>query len=143
MSDMTLDSSSVLEHDLKLRSPYDIAVVQKRALQHLVGILKSEGIKCHAAVSRQDNVLVTQYYVRVWDNIIPVGHPSIVRLKDTPAAKQYVLSYYLKDIVREFQYDIVAFAVSDALEAAQAYCDVRSISTATLTDSEDNFVWEL
>jgi len=135
-------SNTSIHNGLSVMNPYDIAVVQKRALQHLVGILKSEGIKCHAAISRQDNVLVTQYYVRVWDNIIPVGHPSIVRLKDTPAAKQYVLSYYLKDIVREFQYDIVAFAVSDALEAAKAYCDVRSISTATLTDSEDNFIWE-
>lgn len=140
MKDMP--SNTVLHMNRSIMSENDSAVIEKRALQDLVETLNSNGIKCHAAISKRDNVLVTQYYARVGSNIIPIGHPHRKKLRKMSEMKEYTLKYYLIDFPEEYHYNIMAFCDADATEAAKAHCAGRTTSQATLVDAEDNFVWE-
>lgn len=135
-------SNTVLHMSRSIMSENDSAVIEKRALQDLIETLNTNGIKCHAAISKRDNLLVTQYYARVGNNIIPIGHPHKKKLRKMSEMKEYTLQYYLVGHPEEYHYTIMAFFKSDAIEAAEAYCMHRNISQATLVDNEDNFVWE-
>ena len=135
-------SNTVLHMNRSIMSENDSAVIEKRALQDLIEVLNAEGVKCHAAISKRDNLLVTQYYARVGNNIIPIGHPHKKKLRKMSEMKEYTLKYYLIDSPEEYHYTIMAFCDSDAVEAANAYCTPRRISQSVLADSEDNFVWE-
>ena len=140
MKDMP--SNTVLHMNRSIMSENDSAVIEKRALQDLIETLNANGIKCHAAISKRDNVLVTQYYARVGNNVIPIGHPHKKKLRKMSGMKDYTLMYYLIDFPEEYHYNIMAFCDADAIEAAKAHCAGRTTSQATLVDAEDNFVWE-
>ena len=135
-------SNTVLHMNRSIMSEQDSAVIEKRALQDLIETLNANGIKCHAAISKRDNVLVTQYYARVGSNIIPIGHPHKKKLRKMSEMKEYTLKYYLIGFPEEYHYNIMAFCDADAIEAAKAYCTPRNISQSVLADFEDNFVWE-
>lgn len=135
-------SNTVLHMNRSVMSENDSAIIEKRALQDLIEKLNANGIKCHAAISKRDNLLVTQYYARVGCNIIPIGHPHKKKLRKMSEMKEYTLKYYLIDCPEEYHYSIMAFCDADATEAANAYCTPRNISQSVLADSEDNFVWE-
>ena len=134
--------NSVLHMNRSLMPENAIETIEKRALQDLIETLNAEGIKCHAAISKRDNVLVTQYYARVGNNVIPIGHPHKKKLRTMSEMKEYTLKYFLIDCPEEYHYNIMAFCDADATEAAEAYCTPRNISRSVLADSEDNFVWE-
>ena len=138
----TTPSNTVLHMSRAIMSEQDSAVIEKRALQALIETLNANGIKCHAAVSKRDNLLVTQYYARVGMNVIPIGHPHKKRLQKMPEMMEYTLKYYLIGFHEEYHYTIMAFCDADAIEAAKAYCTPRNISQAVLAGAEDNFVWE-
>ena len=135
-------SNTVLHMNRSIMSENDSAIIEKRALQDLIEKLNANGIKCHAAISKRDNLLVTQYYARVGCNIIPIGHPHKKKLLKMSVMKEYTIKYYLIGCLEEYHYTIMAFCDADAVEAAKAYCTPRKISQATLVDNEDNFVWE-
>jgi len=135
-------SNSVLHMNRSIMSDQDSAVIEKRALQDLIETLNANGIKCHAAISKRDNLLVTQYYARVGMNVIPIGHPHRKKLRKMSGMKEYTLKYYIIDCHEEFHYDIMAFCIADAVEASEAHCRPRNISQAMLVDGEDNLVWE-
>ena len=135
-------TNTVLHMNRSIMSEQDSAVIEKRALQDLIETLNVNGIKCHAAISKRDNLLVTQYYARVGSNIIPIGHPYKKKLRNMSEMKEYTLKYFLVNTTEEYHYTIMAFCDSDAVEAAKAYCAPRNISQSVLTDSEDNYVWE-
>ena len=134
--------NSVLHMHRSLMPENAIETIERRALQDLIETLNAEGIKCHAAISKRDNVLVTQYYARVGNNVIPIGHPRKKKLRTMSEMKEYTLKYFLIDCPEEYHYSIMAFCDADAIEAAEAYCTPRNISRSVLADSEDNFVWE-
>ena len=138
----TTPSNTVLHMNRAIMSEQDSAVIEKRALQDLLETLNANGIKCHAAVSKRDNLLVTQYYARVGMNVIPIGHPYKKKLQKMSEMKEYTLEYYLIDRPEQYHYSIMAFCDADAAEAAKAYCTPRNISQAVLAGAEDNFVWE-
>ena len=140
MKDMP--SNTVLHMNRSIMSENDSAVIEKRALQDLIETLNANGIKCHAAISKRDNLLVTQYYARVGNNIIPIGHPHRKKLRKMSEMKEYTLKYYLIGFPDEYHYTIMAFCDADAAEAATAYCTPRNISQSVLAGAEDNFVWE-
>ena len=135
-------SNTVLHMNRSIMSENDSAVIEKRALQDLIETLNANGIKCHAAISKRDNLLVTQYYARVGNNIIPIGHPHRKKLRKMPEMMEYTLKYYLIGFPDEYHYSIMAFCDADAAEAAKAYCTPRNISQSVLAGAEDNFVWE-
>ena len=135
-------SNTVLHMNRSVMSENDSAIIEKRALQDLIEKLNANGIKCHAAISKRDNLLVTQYYARVGCNIIPIGHPHRKKLREMSEMKEYTLMYYLIDFPEEYHYAVMAFCDADAIEAARAHCAGRTTSQATLVDAEDNFVWE-
>ena len=141
MSNIT-PSNTVLHMSRAIMSEQDSAVIEKRALQDLLETLNANGIKCHAAVSKRDNLFVTQYYARVGSNNIPIGHPYTKKLQEMSEMKEYTLEYYIVDCPEEYHYNIMAFCAADATEAAKAYCSPRKISQATLVDSTDEFIWE-
>ena len=138
----TTPSNTVLHMSRAIMSEQDSAVIEKRALQDLIETLNAEGIKCHVAISKRDNLLVTQYYARVGMNVIPIGHPYKKKLQKMPEMKEYTFKYYLIDCPEEYHHNIMAFCDADAIEAAKAYCTPRNISQSVLADAEDNFVWE-
>ena len=135
-------SNTVLHRSRSNMSENDSAVIEKRALQNLIETLNANGIKCHAAISKRDNLLVTQYYARVGCNIIPIGHPHRKKLREVSDMKDYTLMYYLTDFPEEHHYAVMASCDADAIEAAKAHCAGRTTNQATLVDAEDNFVWE-
>ena len=135
-------SNTVLHMNRSIMSENDSAIIEKRALQDLVETLNSNGIKCHAAISKRDNLLVTQYYARVGSNIIPIGHPHKKKLRKMSEVREYTLKYCLINCPEEYHYSIMAFCDADAAEAAKAYCTHRNISQSVLVDVEDNFALE-
>ena len=134
--------NSVLHMHRSLMPENAIETIERRALQDLIETLNAEGIKCHAAISKRENLLVTQYYARVGDSLIPIGHPRKKKLRTMSEMKEYTLKYYLIDFPEEYHYTLMAFCDADATEAAEAHCAGRTTSQATLVDAEDNFVWE-
>ena len=124
-------------------SEQDNAVVTKRALQTLIETLAAQGIKCHIKVHKRDNTLVTQYYARLGDSLVPIGHADTRKLTSVVPLVEYSLNYYLKDEPAEYSYTIMAYCTADAIEAAHAYLKYRGAAQAMLVDSEDNFIWEL
>lgn len=138
----TTPSNTVLHMNRAIMSEQDSAVIEKRALQDLLETLNANGIKCHVAISKRDNLLVTQYYARVGMNVIPIGHPYKKKLQKMSEMREYTLEYYLIDRPEQYHYSIMAFCDADAIEAAKAHCAGRTTSQATLVDAEDNFVWE-
>ena len=135
-------SNTVLHMNRAIMSEQDSAVLEKRALQDLLETLNANGIKCHVAISKRDNLLVTQYYARVGMNVIPIGHPYKKKLQKMSEMREYTLEYYLIDCPEQYHYSIMAFCDADAAEAAKAYCTPRNISQAVLAGAEDNYVWE-
>ena len=135
-------SNTVLHMNRSIMSENDSAVIEKRALQDLIEVLNAEGIKCRAAISKRDNVLVTQYYARIGGTLVPIGHADTRKLTAVSPLGEYSLNYYLKDSPAKYGYTIMAYCQADATEAASAFCKNRHVSQATLVDIEDNFVWE-
>ena len=137
-------SNTVLHMSRSVMSEQARATIEKRALQDLIETLNANGIKCHAAVSKRDNVLRTQYYARIGSSIVPIGTPSVKTLTTVTEFREYNLEYYTKGASDQYSYTIMALCDADAVEAAKAYCSMRStsIGQATLVDSEDNFIWE-
>lgn len=141
---MTIQVSNQALHTSKsIMSEQDNAVIGKRALQTLIETLTREGIKCHIKVAKKDNMLVTQYYARVGDSLVPIGHADARKLSKMSPLAEYSLNYYLKDAPNENSYTIMAYSHADATEAAYAFCRSSSVSQAVLVDSEDNFIWEM
>ena len=138
----TTPSNTVLHMSRAIMSEQASAVIEKRALQDLLETLNANGIKCHVAISKRDNLLVTQYYARVGSNIIPIGHPYKKKLQKMSEMEEYTIKYYLLDFPEEYHYTLMAYCDADAIEAAKAHCAGRTTSQATLVDAEDNFVWE-
>ena len=135
-------SSQALHTSKSIMSEQDNAVIGKRALQTLIETLASQGIKCHIKVHKKDNTLVTQYYARVGDSLVPVGHAEQRKLLDPVPLVEYSLNYYLKDDPAYYSYVIMAYCHADAIDAAQAYLKQRRAAQAVLVDSEDNFIWD-
>ena len=141
---MTIQVSNQGLHTSKsIMSEQDNAVVTKRALQTLIETLASHGIKCHIKVHKKDNNLVTQYYARLGDSLVPIGHADTRKLSKPALLVEYSLSYYLADDPTEYWYSIMAYCHEDAIEACAAYLSQRRATQAMLVDSEDNFIWEL
>ena len=134
--------NSVLHMHRSLMPENAIETIERRALQDLIKTLNAEGIKCHAAISKRENLLVTQYYARVGDSLIPIGHPHKKKLRNMSEMREYTLKYCLINCPEEYHYSIMAFCDADAAEAAKAYCTPRNISQSVLVDVEDNFALE-
>ena len=140
---MNSESTNTLLHSTRDRmTSAESAIIQKRALFSFIETLSSNGIRCHARVSRNGSKMYTQYFARVGSQLIPIGDPSMRKIKPRELS-EFKLEYYREDDPTQYEYCIIADKAEDAVGAARAYCHSRSVAQAVLVDDGDNFIWEV